>query len=263
MNRARQVDVSLAVGALVIVAVWSVTWSGESLDPLGWAAAVVSSAALIFRRARPVLVATAILVVCAGCYPLSDVDGAIWPALVVALYTAAAQSEVLRIARELHDALGHSLSVIHVQRPQHRRPLPTCGPTPPTAQATRTTCSTGTPPAYATLVLDRIADWAPALRTLVGDAIHSMTPMAGVGADTALRDAAELTLALAATPDPVAAITAYENTMRAYANDAPRISLRNARSAASPARLPRHAFRTLFRLADNIPPIKRAMFTTP
>jgi 2-polyprenyl-6-methoxyphenol hydroxylase-like FAD-dependent oxidoreductase len=140
------------------------------------------------------------------------------------------------------------------------------------------------------VVLDRIADWAPALRTLVtdaddispvplrcmpplptwqpttvtliGDAIHNMTPMAGIGANTALRDAAELTNALAAHPAPMTAIATYENTMRTYANNALRISLRNAHNAASPARLPRHAFRTMLRLADNIPPLKRAMFTT-
>ncbi|MFC4585054.1 FAD-dependent oxidoreductase [Sphaerisporangium corydalis] len=143
------------------------------------------------------------------------------------------------------------------------------------------------------LVLDRIEGWAPALRglvagsdlgtlapvelrsmpvlkpwpsgtvTLLGDAIHNMTPMAGIGANTALRDADALRRALVqAGPGRhalVGAVAGYEQEMRAYANQALALSLRNARNAGSDARLPRHAFRAMLRLTRGVATIKRAM----
>jgi 2-polyprenyl-6-methoxyphenol hydroxylase-like FAD-dependent oxidoreductase len=108
--------------------------------------------------------------------------------------------------------------------------------------------------------------WEPSNVTLLGDAIHNMTPMAGIGANTALRDAAELAEALLNqdTTDLTARIGAYEQNMREYANQALALSTRNA---ASPKRLPRTAFRSLLRIAEAIPPVKRKVFnnrpTTP
>jgi 2-polyprenyl-6-methoxyphenol hydroxylase-like FAD-dependent oxidoreductase len=147
------------------------------------------------------------------------------------------------------------------------------------------------------LVRNRIDGWAPALRTLVaasapstvapvalrtmpvlppwpastvtllGDAIHNMTPMAGIGANTALRDAAVLRRALveigAGRRSPTGAIADYEEQMRSYANRALGLSTRNARTAAADARLPRLAFRTMLRVAEAVPPIKRGMFPGP
>ena len=144
------------------------------------------------------------------------------------------------------------------------------------------------------LVLDRIEGWAAGLRalvaasapatvapvalrsmptlrpwpastvTLLGDAIHNMTPMAGIGANTALRDAGELRRALvevgAGRRSPIYAVAGYEQRMRGYANAALARSTRNARSAAAGARLPRLAFRTMLRVAEAAPPVKRAMF---
>jgi 2-polyprenyl-6-methoxyphenol hydroxylase-like FAD-dependent oxidoreductase len=144
------------------------------------------------------------------------------------------------------------------------------------------------------LVLDRMAGWNPALRrlvrdceadtvtaiplksmphhdpwqpspvTLLGDAIHNMTPMAGIGANTALRDAYHLRRALqtahAGHTGLTGAIAEYESTMRAYANPAVAMSARNARTAGSEARFPRLAFRTALRVAEAVPPMKRAMF---
>ncbi|MFD8419558.1 FAD-dependent oxidoreductase [Streptomyces sp. NPDC059466] len=152
-----------------------------------------------------------------------------------------------------------------------------------------------TPAALRELVLSRIRTWSPALTTLVdrcdvdsvapvalrsmpeltswdssnvtllGDAIHNMTPMAGVGANTALRDAAGLRRALrevtAGRCDLVTAVAAYEARMRGYANPAVAASLRNARHAGTEALLPRTAFRTLLRVADRVPALKRAMFS--
>jgi 2-polyprenyl-6-methoxyphenol hydroxylase-like FAD-dependent oxidoreductase len=149
-----------------------------------------------------------------------------------------------------------------------------------------------TPERLRDLVAGRVAGWAPALRglvaatdpgtvapvwlrsmpalaawpasdvTLLGDAIHNMTPMAGIGANTALRDADGLRQALLAPgPDDVTVrVGRYEEQMRGYANQALALSTRNARNAASTRRLPRLAFRSALRIAESVPPAKRRMF---
>lgn len=107
-----------------------------------------------------------------------------------------------------------------------------------------------------------LPDWQPSNVTLLGDAIHNMTPMAGIGANTALRDAEGLVGALTA-PGPaglVDRVARYETTMRGYANDALALSTRNARNAASERRVPRLAFRTLLKISDAVPPVKRRVF---
>ncbi|WP_410622655.1 FAD-dependent oxidoreductase [Amycolatopsis sp. cmx-8-4] len=98
--------------------------------------------------------------------------------------------------------------------------------------------------------------WAPTAVTLLGDAIHAMTPMAGIGANTALRDADTLRRNLAGD----GGVRGYEADMRAYANAALALSTRNARGAATTSRLPRHAFRTVLRLAEALPPVKQRVF---
>lgn len=75
----------------------------------------------------------------------------------------------------------------------------------------------------------RVPDLPTGRATLLGDAIHPMTPAAGSGANTALRDAALLTDLLAAgRADPVPALTTYAERMRRYATDAVHLSLRNS-----------------------------------
>ncbi|MGW7536663.1 FAD-dependent oxidoreductase [Amycolatopsis sp. NPDC054798] len=105
------------------------------------------------------------------------------------------------------------------------------------------------------LVLDRVADWHPKVRriveswvpetvfllsirtsvpigpwepsqvSLVGDAIHAMSPAAGAGANTAMRDGAALAAALSSgKPD---AIGEYEAEMRRYGFAAVRESAAN------------------------------------
>jgi 2-polyprenyl-6-methoxyphenol hydroxylase-like FAD-dependent oxidoreductase len=103
--------------------------------------------------------------------------------------------------------------------------------------------------------------WAPSNITLLGDAIHNMTPMAGVGANTALRDAelltAWLTQAAANNIQLNDAIGHYESMMRVYANEAVGLSKRNAMSASSGAGIQRWFFRMLLRAAQASPLVMR------
>jgi 2-polyprenyl-6-methoxyphenol hydroxylase-like FAD-dependent oxidoreductase len=126
----------------------------------------------------------------------------------------------------------------------------------------------GSDPATVALVplrtMPTLAPWPPSRVTLLGDAIHNMTPMAGMGANTALRDAALLSRRLGeagtGSRGVKEAIGAYEEEMRAYANRAVALSLRSAQQAASPSRLPRLGLRTALRIASVAPPLRRRMF---
>jgi len=64
---------------------------------------------------------------------------------------------------------------------------------------------------------ERVAAWTPSRVTVLGDAIHAMSPARGSGANTALQDAAILCAALTSgSDDVVAAIGGYEERMRDY-----------------------------------------------
>lgn len=79
----------------------------------------------------------------------------------------------------------------------------------------------------------RVGAWPSGRLTVLGDAIHAMSPAGGVGANTALRDAALLTDALTAVDrgeaDLIPAIAAYEAEMRDYAFEAVEASAAAAR----------------------------------
>lgn len=109
-----------------------------------------------------------------------------------------------------------------------------------------------------------LTPWEPSDVTLLGDAIHNMTPMAGIGANTALRDAERLRQVLVSSGRDglTARVAAYEADMRGYANRALALSTRNARGAAADGRLPRMAFRSALRVAEAVPAVKRRMFAT-
>lgn len=78
-----------------------------------------------------------------------------------------------------------------------------------------------------------VVDWEPNRVTLLGDAIHVMSPAGGLGANTALADAEALArwlVEVATGPRPVLdAVRAYELDMRARA----RVALRASEEAAS------------------------------
>lgn len=70
--------------------------------------------------------------------------------------------------------------------------------------------------------------WEPSTVTVMGDAVHAMSPALGIGANTALRDAHTLgdqLIAVTAGDKPLLdGIAAYEEAMRDYAYHALRTS---------------------------------------
>ena len=78
-----------------------------------------------------------------------------------------------------------------------------------------------------------VEPWPSTAITLLGDAIHSMPPTGGMGANTALRDAELLTRQLSAVARGevalLQAIADYENAMRRYGFEAVRHSMGNLR----------------------------------
>ncbi|MEW2144133.1 FAD-dependent monooxygenase [Micromonospora vinacea] len=108
--------------------------------------------------------------------------------------------------------------------------------------------------------MPQLPEWSPSRVTLLGDAIHNMTPMAGIGANTALADADHLRRALTTGTDPVTAIGLYETGMRHDANQALALSTRNARNAALAGPTNRTMFRALLRASATIPALRRKIF---
>lgn len=109
-----------------------------------------------------------------------------------------------------------------------------------------------------------VKPWTTTNITLIGDAIHSMTPFGGIGANTALRDARllcrNLIQAAEGTRPVLDAIGGYEQRMIDYGFKAVRSSLRNAHQTVSEARAGRLMFKSVLRACSAVPPLKRAMF---
>jgi len=101
---------------------------------------------------------------------------------------------------------------------------------------------------------------------LLGDAIHNMTPMAGIGANTALRDADVLRDRLSAVAsgetELIPALHDYEEQMRDYGFAAVKRSLNNARQTGAANPLGRRAFRTGLRVIAAVPPLRHKMINS-
>jgi salicylate hydroxylase len=109
-----------------------------------------------------------------------------------------------------------------------------------------------------------IKPWPSTNITLIGDAIHSMTPMRGIGANCALRDAELLCHNLIAADrgerEPVAAIADYERQMIEYGFKAVRDSIRSARQFVSENAFGRFMFKSMLRTLNRFPALKRKAF---
>jgi len=112
-----------------------------------------------------------------------------------------------------------------------------------------------------------VSAWQTTPVTLLGDAIHTMTPLQGLGGNTALVDAALLCQRLVdaslGRTDLVSALSSYEAEMRQYGFEAVSRSLQVSEAVASSNRVGRFAFRTVLRAADLMPWLGQMLFRRP
>ena len=110
--------------------------------------------------------------------------------------------------------------------------------------------------------------WASSRVTLLGDAVHTMTPGRGVGANTALKDAAllykRLVEARDGRTDLIAAIHAYEAEMLQYSSKAvlasrERMNAQDVIHKPVMGHLVLAIMRTIMRVVNHVPAIKRRM----
>ena len=110
-----------------------------------------------------------------------------------------------------------------------------------------------------------VAPWPTQRVTLLGDAIHSMTPYRGIGANVALKDAMRLCRALTAADRGertlIDAIRGYEVDMLDYGFRAVRTSLHAMNQAIVESRVRAVLSRTALRVIDRVPALKRAMLS--
>lgn len=111
-----------------------------------------------------------------------------------------------------------------------------------------------------------VAPWATSRVTLLGDALHNMTPFRGIGANTALRDAVLLRDVLVGVDkgerDVLSALADYEREMIGYGFDAVRASLANMKRLHARSPVSRFATKTFFRLADLSPWLRKRAIDT-
>jgi 2-polyprenyl-6-methoxyphenol hydroxylase-like FAD-dependent oxidoreductase len=106
-----------------------------------------------------------------------------------------------------------------------------------------------------------VEPWSSGRITLLGDAIHSMTPYRGIGANVALRDAARFTRALIDVRDGRRALADalhdYEAAMLDYGFRAVQNSYKAMQQTLDQGAVALAAQRLVFRAIDRLPPLKR------
>jgi salicylate hydroxylase len=109
-----------------------------------------------------------------------------------------------------------------------------------------------------------VSPWETSRITLLGDAIHAMTPYRGIGANIAIKDALRLRDAIVAGESGerplIDAIQAYEAEMRRYGFAAVKNSLRAMEQTVGENEFARTLSRAAFRVINRLPPLKRRMF---
>ncbi|MEA2868255.1 MAG: hypothetical protein QOE39_2970 [Bradyrhizobium sp.] len=130
----------------------------------------------------------------------------------------------------------------------------------PSARRLVQTADAATVSAFAVKTSVPIAPWQTRNVTLLGDALHNMTPFRGIGANTALRDAAALRRALVAADRGqqklIPALAGYERDMIEYGFSAVRTSLADMERFHAERGLSRALTKAAFRAADWVPPLK-------
>ena len=110
----------------------------------------------------------------------------------------------------------------------------------------------------------RVPRWQASRVTLLGDAIHTMTPLQGLGGNTAFVDAAilgrNLVDASASGTDVVEAISRYEAVMHEYGFEAVQRSLQVSSAVTSTSVFGRLAFRNVLRAANRLPWLHGKLF---
>jgi 2-polyprenyl-6-methoxyphenol hydroxylase-like FAD-dependent oxidoreductase len=108
-----------------------------------------------------------------------------------------------------------------------------------------------------------VPPWPTRNVTLLGDALHNMTPFRGIGANMALRDAAALRQTLAAvkggTQDLLPALASYERDMIDSGFAAVRMSLADMKRFHAEGALARMMTKAVFRTVNLVAPL-RAVF---
>ena len=110
----------------------------------------------------------------------------------------------------------------------------------------------------------RLKPWPSTNVTLLGDAVHAMPPVGGMGGNTALSDASLLCQQLIAVQrgksELAPAIHAYEAEMIRYGFKVVRETRLMLQLAVFRSRFVRAITRTFFRLCGAVPPLRRAVF---